>query len=100
MIDELERLKKAATPGPYEVRHTGDWVVFSGQEGVAKTLVPGSRKTLAQEEADACYLAALLNAAPELIRLARRGQLLYEAVFGRCKFCGEEILPTCGCSHD
>jgi hypothetical protein len=64
-LDELERLREASTPGPYEAEYSFVWMhkdgkdkVFAGTPGIA----------------DARYLAALANAAPELIRLARERQ--------------------------
>jgi hypothetical protein len=75
-IDELERLAKAATPGPWKdksFKRNYDWgVICSGGKRIAQCTsadVTDERKRVTFEEklANAAYIAAACNAVPELI---------------------------------
>ena len=75
-LAELERLTKAATPGPWKdksFKRNYDWgVICSGGKRIAQctsTDVTDERKRVTFEEklANAAYIAAACNAAPELI---------------------------------
>jgi hypothetical protein len=73
-LDDLEALEAAATAGPWTALDTGS----EGSSVRAQGLVPRvARLTdgqLDKCQADAAFIAALRNAAPELIRLARLGE--------------------------
>ena len=93
-LDELERLKAEATPGPYRVG--GDTVDLAalviGEHGHCVADTADCAKGSTKARADAAYLAALANAAGELIRLARVGQAKMCACtyrgWGECTNCG------------
>jgi hypothetical protein len=73
-LDELEKKEKAATPGPWSVSR---WRIFDEDEGfelVANGFkLPMNSWTGATDEAEgnAELIAALRNAAPKLIAMAR-----------------------------
>jgi len=76
-LDRLEQARGNATAGEYTVRQIApDAVVIAADEGglaaVARLAVT-SRRNVRECKDDAAYLAALHNAAPDLIRLARLG---------------------------
>jgi hypothetical protein len=73
-LDKLEELRKAATAGPYGAPAIGAGAVWSKSENVAVCVMPHARHDRARSARDAEYLAALLNAADELIRMARAGR--------------------------
>ena len=68
-IDDLERLEKAATPGPWEGKN---FRVFN-REMCSIVAWNGSNKQsrTQQAEDDIAIIAALRNAAPALLRVAR-----------------------------
>lgn len=74
-LDELERLEKAATPGPWEANAeatiNGEPIEYRGYvEHVNGTVFrPGVNNRLA--EADAALIAAARNALPEMIKELR-----------------------------
>lgn len=85
-LDELERLLREATPGPWGVFNPHDSYVFvetgKTHEWVACISDPrhDMRREIEVACANAALIAALRNAAPELIRDALRLQLLRSAV--------------------
>ncbi len=68
-LSELERLLADATPGPY-------WVKERGCEACGHDVKPleAGMRGLLDRKADAAYIVALLNAAPELLRVYRAAQ--------------------------
>lgn len=64
-LDQLERLEKEATPGPW----TGLWV--DNWDDLRISRITDDPKTT---DEDREFIAAMRNALPELIRLARIGQ--------------------------
>ena len=82
-IEKLERLCKAATPGPWKdksFKRNYDWgVICSGGKRIAQCTsadVTDERKRVTFEEklANAAYIAAACNAVPELIAEIRNLQ--------------------------
>jgi hypothetical protein len=82
-LEELERLAKAATPGPWKdksFKRNYDWgVICSGGKRIAQCTsadVTDERKRVTFEEklANAAYIAAACNAVPELIAENRKFQ--------------------------
>jgi len=90
-LDALEALEKKATPGPWE----GPWgdthtvAAFEGEhrEDSLTDDPRGDAFPVAQETSpeDAALIAALRNAFPELIRLARIGQAAEAEKAMECK---------------
>ena len=79
-LDRLEEARQAATPVPWiqSVHYDGQPIVagdFDGESCTDLAYVPDS-------PADAALIVALVNAAPDLIRLAREGAALRDAVLG------------------
>jgi hypothetical protein len=88
-LDELSRLLEQATPGPWEAAHRKcvdamyRTEVYSEQHGVIATVhwTPkecGNGVTETYRQANAALIAALRNAAEELVRDARRYRWLRE----------------------
>lgn len=63
-IDELEKLEKAATPGPW-AEEEGDVMGPGDVNGYANWITSDA------EQADAALIAAARNALPELLRIVR-----------------------------
>ena len=79
-LDELERLAKAATPGPWKdksYKRNYDWgVICSGGKRIAicaSKEVTDKRKNVTFDEmlANAAYIVAACNAVPELVARVR-----------------------------
>ncbi len=72
-IEELKRLAEAATPAPWTISKYGH--IFSMDNGELKEGVVTNETSQRDRE----FIAALRNAAPELIAIAERGDLLRRA---------------------
>ena len=87
-LDELERKHKAVesgewrTCGPSRPRpdspEGGDFAIICGSDIIAETFYRSDYETTHNAKANAEFIAALRNAAPELIAMARRYQWLRE----------------------
>ena len=79
-LDELERLCREATPGPWAADawndHEADVHGFSISAGGCLLPLSNGTGELDEAEANASLIAALRNAAPKLIAMARRYQWL------------------------
>lgn len=79
-LDELARLEREATPGPWKVVDHGNWWSV---DGLGRTMFDDG--SAADEYNQECttgtrdLLVALRNAAPELLRLAREAERLRAA---------------------
>ena len=70
MLDELERLLKDATPGPWRVEQwdLGQWVV------VPPTKIPRTKYVCSTSQIDGELMSAAVNALPALLRVARAAE--------------------------
>lgn len=73
-LDELERLEKAATAGPWVNQHNTDGSIWDHKNTQVCTLSEFDERP---EDFEA--IAALRNAAPALIRIAKAAQALVDA---------------------
>lgn len=69
VLDRLEGLEKAATPGPWRVKQP--WAGFSGIDAGTVTLYHTATAGCPNPEADHTATAELRNASPGLIALVR-----------------------------
>lgn len=81
VLDELERLSKAATPGPWKTeateRENSDWVHFNYKSLHGYVLsVYGSHITANKNDAE--LIAAMRNSIDALINVARAAQMHIE----------------------
>lgn len=113
MLDELEKLAREATQGPfgYAIYAENDWVLGPAQDEDGNQLVGNVADTIDVGDdvatngtqgtvADAAYLCALVNAAPSLLAAVRaaearpwlhRGQPPDPMIFG-CDGCAGSII--------
>ena len=87
-VDALDKLREAATAGPWWAWDRGvGWHIVTedpatvGRGSVPVTLPEGMRTDLARGE-DAALIVAAVNALPDLLAEVRRGRALREAVEG------------------
>ena len=91
-LDELERLHEAATPGPW------------ASEGACIVAGPvGARMLILYDEGgpsrdDSALIAAVRNALPELLRLARRARRLEEAAREAEAILRHQPVPGLSCA--
>ena len=73
MLDELERLEKAATPGPWRVEKPARGRLY----GIGRHMAPEVTPRCIDKGADAWLIAEARNALPALLRVARAARALY-----------------------
>lgn len=70
-IDELLRLEKAATPGDWEAKYHHTWHIDTGNNSYPVPPATENQKDINLAAADAAFIAAIRNAAPQLLEMAR-----------------------------
>lgn len=78
-IEELERLCAAATPGPWRANlHGVHYLRFENDNRNDVLPVCATSNCLGKDSANAAFIAALCNAAPALIALAKEVKAMVE----------------------
>lgn len=105
-LDELERLRKAATPGPWkhgiEPRRDGMGFIwpFSSIESEDAKAIEDEEENVTDSitRADAAYIVAVCNAVPRLIEMVKLAASLLECPHDDEK-CPHDEDNTVSCAH-
>ncbi len=73
-LDELEKLEKAATPGPWDKISKMDGYTAIGAKTLIARVFSEVFRDQATETANANLIAGLRNAAPQLLEIARAAE--------------------------
>ena len=103
-LEELERLSKAATPGPWQIHkdHPANFVMESGSNPVRHISIPvGNREWMCDLElswnqncSNAAYITAACNSVPELIQRIRELEIKILNIEAEADILAEYLSPS------